>query len=110
MSLQTINFDYLQLQTGDRILDLGCGEGRHAISAYMLFDIDSIGIDLSLKDLNTTRERFSEFIEPDNENKSLVLSVANGYHLPFADESFDKVICSEACSAIEASSCSTNNS
>ena len=95
MSLQTINFDYLQLQTGDRILDLGCGEGRHAISAYMLNDIDSVGIDLSLKDLNTTRERFNEFIEPDNKNKSLVLSVANGYQLPFSSGSFDKVICSE---------------
>ena len=95
MSLQTIDFGYLQLQDNDRILDLGCGEGRHAISAYMLNDIDSVGIDLSLKDLNTTRERFSEFIEPDNKNKSLVLSVANGYQLPFSSGSFDKVICSE---------------
>lgn len=95
MSLETINFDYLKLQSSDRVLDLGCGEGRHAISAYMLHNVDSVGIDLSLKDLNITRERFGEFVEPDNKNKSLVLSVANGYQLPFVNGSFDKVICSE---------------
>ena len=66
MSLQTIDFDRLQLRDGDCILDLGCGEGRHAISAYMVRNVDSVGVDLSVKDLKTTRERFGEFVEPDN--------------------------------------------
>ena len=63
MSMQTINFDVLNLQQNDRILDLGCGEGRHAISAYMLADVESVGIDLSQKDLTTTRERHQEFLQ-----------------------------------------------
>ena len=94
MSLTTINFDYLNLQHQDRILDMGCGEGRHAITAYMLKEVDSVGVDLSLEDLKTTAERFAEFSE-ENCAKSLVLSAADGKHLPFGDESFDKVICSE---------------
>ena len=94
MSLSTIDFDLLQLEDNDRILDMGCGEGRHAITAYMLKNVESVGVDLSLKDLNTTADRFREFAE-DNCGKSLSLSVADGAHLPFADEYFDKVICSE---------------
>ena len=95
MSLQTIDFETLKLSDGDRILDLGCGEGRHAISAYMVNDVESVGIDLSLGDLETTRERFQEFVEPENTSKSLVISVASAESLPFADEAFDKIICSE---------------
>ena len=95
MSMQTIDFERLRLRDNDRILDLGCGEGRHAITAYMLNNVESVGIDLSLKDLKTTQERFAEFQDPDNSNKSLNISVASGHQLPFSDASFDKVICSE---------------
>jgi SAM-dependent methyltransferase len=95
MSMETINFDHLQLQANDRVLDLGCGEGRHAITAYLRENIESVGVDLSLKDLKTTRDRFNEFQDPDNTCKSLNISVAKGQKLPFADNTFDKVICSE---------------
>ncbi len=95
MALQTIDFERMQLGADERLLDLGCGEGRHAISAYMVRNLEAVGIDLSLKDLKVTKERFEQFVEPENADKSLVISVANGEYLPFEDESFDKVICSE---------------
>ncbi len=95
MSLQTINFEHLGLRDNDRILDLGCGEGRHAITAYMRKNVESVGIDLAIKDLEITKERFCEFAEPDNTKKSLVISIANGSQLPFPAHTFDKVICSE---------------
>ncbi|MEO2175056.1 MAG: class I SAM-dependent methyltransferase [bacterium] len=95
MSMETVNFKHMRLQPDEKILDLGCGEGRHAITAYMTENVEAVGVDLSLEDLKTTRERFGEFEDPTNMQKSLNISVANGQKLPFADDTFDKVICSE---------------
>ncbi len=93
--MQTVDFSHFPLAPGDWVLDLGCGEGRHVISAYIAADVHSVGVDLSLDDLRTTREKFLDFAEPDNPAKSFGLSSANALQLPFADDSFDKVICSE---------------
>lgn len=93
--MQTVDFSYFPLVPGDRVLDLGCGEGRHVISAYVEENVHSVGVDLSLKDLATTRDKFADFAEPDNPQKSFHLSSANALALPFADNTFDKVICSE---------------
>lgn len=93
--MQTVDFKHFPLQAGDTVLDLGCGEGRHVISAYVEQNVTAIGVDLSVADLVTTREKFAAFNEPDNAQKSFGLSCANALQLPFADASFDKVICSE---------------
>jgi len=93
--MQTIDFTRLKLRDGDRILDVGCGEGRHTILAYMSADVTAVGVDLSEKDLAIARERFEPFDEKDNDAKQLTFQVANALALPFEDASFDKVICSE---------------
>lgn len=93
--MQTINYDKLGLKTGDVLLDLGCGEGRHVISAWLDADITAIGVDLSLDDVSTTAEKFKPFRFADNDAKHFGLCVSDALHLPFADSSFDKVICSE---------------
>jgi len=93
--MQTVDFSRFPLDSGDVVLDLGCGEGRHVISAYIEADVQSVGVDLSLQDLQTTREKFADFEQPQNGAKSFGLSSANALELPFADNTFDKVICSE---------------
>ena len=93
--MNTVDFARLPLDEGDVVLDLGCGEGRHVISAYVQANVHSIGVDLSLDDLKTTRERFEDYAEPHNGEKSFGLSSASALQLPFADDTFDKVICSE---------------
>jgi len=92
----TINFEKFGMQDGDRILDLGCGVGRHVISSYTLKNIQAVGLDLCHADLVTAKERFTtEFEEPQNEQKSFGLTVGDALNLPFPDNSFDRVICSE---------------
>ena len=93
--MQTVDFKHFQLQPGDVVLDLGCGEGRHVISAYIEQDVTSVGVDLSVDDLKTTLQKFQDFNQPDNGNKAFGLSAANALALPFADNTFDKIICSE---------------
>ncbi len=95
MSLQTIDLDRLALQPGEKVLDLGCGEGRHSILAYLAAPVQVVGLDLSSNDLNTTRERFAEFVDPDDSTRTLGLVRGSGLILPFADHTFDVVICSE---------------
>jgi ubiquinone/menaquinone biosynthesis C-methylase UbiE len=93
--MQTVDFRHFPLCEGDRVLDLGCGEGRHVISAYVEGNVDSVGVDLSLDDLRTTREKFHDFEQRGSAVKSFSLASANALSLPFADDSFDQVICSE---------------
>lgn len=93
--MQTINFTRLELKDGDRFLDVGCGEGRHTLGAYLHANVEAVGVDLSEKDLATAAERSEEFIDKTNDNKSVVFQAANALELPFEDDSFDKVICSE---------------
>jgi SAM-dependent methyltransferase len=93
--MQTVDFRHFPLDPGDRVLDLGCGEGRHVISAYLEARVESIGVDLSVSDLQTTREKFQDFEQHDDPERLFALASANALELPFADNSFDKVICSE---------------
>jgi len=95
MSLETIDFKILGLQPGDRVLDLGCGEGRHAISAYLQFEIDVVGLDLNRTDLQTARQRLQAFERPPQAQSSCHFINGSGLTLPFPDNSFDKVICAE---------------
>lgn len=95
MSLETINIDRLGLRPSDKLLDLGCGEGRHSISAFLKSDIQVVGLDLSAKDLATAKGRLTDFnIHADKIERCSFIQ-GSGFTLPFADHTFDQVICSE---------------
>lgn len=89
----TLNFSDFPIAPESIVLDLGCGEGRHAIHAYLEAPATVVGLDQSLNDLTTARDRAVPFINPDF--GSLTFMRGDGLHLPFADASFDAVICSE---------------
>lgn len=94
--MQTLDRNYFPMQAGQRVLDLGCGEGRHVIAACALDGVDAVGVDLSLNDLTTARERMREFRGEAADDSALFLLLAgDALRLPFADASFDAVICSE---------------
>jgi ubiquinone/menaquinone biosynthesis C-methylase UbiE len=95
MSLETIDFNRLNIRPGDRLLDLGCGEGRHSISAYLLADAEIVGLDLGLKDLKTAKGRLMDFPTPPSKGGYCAFIQGSGHELPFSDNAFDHVICSE---------------
>jgi ubiquinone/menaquinone biosynthesis C-methylase UbiE len=93
--VQTVDFQHFSLAPGDRVLDLGCGEGRHVIAASLQPGVEAVGVDLCLDDLITTRDKYRELSDYADSTAVFALASANALALPFADDSFDRVICSE---------------
>jgi len=95
--METVNLEFVPLASGDRVLDLGCGEGRHAIAAWASADVHCVGIDLCERDVAAAAGKARPFVSerPPGEQRSLGFGVGNALALPFADRCFDVVICSE---------------
>ncbi len=102
MSLETIKLTELPNLDSLKVLDLGCGEGRHSISIWMQTRAQVVGMDLSRDDMLTARSRKADFSVTESGKHSLNFVEASGMALPFADETFDIVICSEVLEHIEA--------
>ena len=92
----TVDFQCLEVAPGSRILDIGCGSGRHVGAAYEFKNVSVIGADRNFQDLNEARSRmqFHDRIGAHG-NGSWHLAGADVTSLPFPDASFDLVICSE---------------
>jgi 2-polyprenyl-3-methyl-5-hydroxy-6-metoxy-1,4-benzoquinol methylase len=91
--MQTIDFRYFYLKPGSRVLDAGCGTGRHLCEALRPHGVDVVGIDLNREDLFRTKEALS-FLKKEK-NGSWMVAMADITKLPFKDEAFDIIICSE---------------
>lgn len=95
MSLCTIDFRRLTLGNGERLLDVGCGEGRHTLSAWLEHEVHAVGLDLSARDLQTAAQRRGEFEGRAPAGSRVEFLRASALAMPFPDASFDVVICSE---------------
>ncbi len=90
--LLTVDLERLRLRPGDLLLDAGCGEGRHCFGSLergarvVGLDLDRASLAFAGKPLrNRARElgRLGAMLRGDT------------FQLPFRDETFDRVICSE---------------
>jgi SAM-dependent methyltransferase len=90
--LLTVDLDRLGVRDGERLLDVGCGEGRHCFGALER-GARVVGVDLDLAALRLAhgplRARARE-----RGGFGVVLR-GDAFHLPFPDACFDRVICSE---------------
>jgi len=97
----TIDFKRIGLAAGDRVLDIGCGSGRHVGEAARYDDVFVVGADLRTEDLNASRRRLDLHEQIGACRGRWQLVSADLLDLPFPDETFDLVICSEVLEHID---------
>jgi len=99
----TVDFGRLDLAPGARVLDLGCGSGRHTAAAYRLPGARVAGVDLSRGDLSAARERLQlhDRLRAHGGGR-WDLCAGNALRLPFADGCFDLVVCAEVLEHVRA--------
>ena len=90
----TFDFNRININPEGTMLDLGCGEGRHIFGVMEKFpDLKCIGLDPHIESLDKAFEGL-KFLESISNTKTSFLS-GSAYSLPFCDDSFDLVVCSE---------------
>lgn len=90
----TFDFNRININPEGTMLDLGCGEGRHIFGLMEKFpDLKCIGLDPHIESLDKAFEGL-KFLESISNTKTNFLS-GSAYLLPFSDDSFDLVVCSE---------------
>ena len=80
--MQTVDFRHFPLAKGDWVLDLGCGEGRHALAACFAQEVTAVGVDIALDNLRAAQKKFDEFSEdgPGNHPPPTQLRTASLFH------------------------------
>ena len=92
----TVDYGKLGLVRGERLLDLGCGGGRHAFEAVRM-GARVVALDAQADELTQVRDTIGAMLDAgqvrDDDEAGVVQG--NALRLPFPDDSFDRVIAAE---------------
>lgn len=92
----TVDYDRLRIGPGTKVIDVGCGAGRHSFEAYRR-GADVIAFDQNaeeLADVDTMLQAMGQAGEAPKSAKAQVV-VGDALALPYPDATFDAVIASE---------------
>lgn len=92
----TLDFDRLGLRTGDRVLDVGCGFGRHSYEILRRGG-RAVAVDLAHPELKQTLGTFRAMADTEDLPRTThgAATQASILELPFPDATFDRVVASE---------------
>ena len=90
----TFNLKKYTLEENGKMLDVGCGEGRHIFGVMQNFPkMSCIGLDMDIPSIKKAEEG-NEYFKSISETRTRFFK-GSAYEIPFEDNSFDLIICSE---------------
>jgi SAM-dependent methyltransferase len=92
----TVDFNRLGIRAGERVLDMGCGAGRHAFEMYRR-GADVVAFDQDGDELAGVLELFAAMRQAGEVPAGAEADIKQGdaLSLPFADGEFDRVVAAE---------------
>jgi SAM-dependent methyltransferase len=92
----TVDYDRLGVARGEKLLDLGCGMGRHAFQAVRL-GARVVALDAANDEVTQVRNTIGAMVDAGEVRRDDEAGVVQGnaLRLPFSDDTFDRVIASE---------------
>ena len=91
--METFNFNLLNLKKIKKVIDVGCGNGRHLKSlGFKLTDSEIIGIDQSALEITKLNKEFDESVCKNGNAYKFITGDIREMDVP--DNSQDLVVCS----------------
>jgi 2-polyprenyl-3-methyl-5-hydroxy-6-metoxy-1,4-benzoquinol methylase len=92
----TVDFDRFGVRPGERVLDMGCGAGRHAFELYRR-GADVVALDQNASDLADVQVMFDAMAAEGGLRAEAAATTVEGdaLALPFDDGEFDRIIAAE---------------
>ena len=92
-----VNVDFrrhFHVQPGDRVLDLGCGTGRHTLEAAR-YPGRVVGVGITREDQRAAKFKFDDLKQKGQLRGHADFIIGDATNLPFKDGAFDKSLCTE---------------